>query len=54
MPTDEAEYTYAVVPCLPDTGCLQTRGSPYTDIADWPTDADVSRPTGKTVHLYYT
>jgi hypothetical protein len=23
---------YAVVPCLPDTDCLQTRRSPYTDI----------------------
>ena len=33
MPTYEAEYTYAVVPCLPNTACLQTRRSPYTDIA---------------------
>ncbi len=32
MPTSEAGYTYAVVPCLPNTVCLQTRRSPYTDI----------------------
>jgi len=32
MPTLEAGYTYAVVPCLPDKDCLQMRGSPYTAI----------------------
>ena len=32
MPTQEAGYTYAVVPALPNTACLQPRGSPYTVI----------------------